>query len=235
MRRRGFTLLEALFSVVILGGLVALVCAVFEMGAAGYRRASARLDLQGEARRILTPLRKELKNSSFLSVSSVSRVAEVQAAPPNAVPLVQVRRDGVCFNALNSRRGGAYSARGLPRWNCYVLYFATLDNPNGHLVRTVLSDPSNEDGDPTNDTISLPRNLGAGHLSASNPDMLDNELKRLSAHVMEFGVTLNQAEQYVEVQLKIRGSVGRSTGRKSTAEVLELRSVVRSANTWPRM
>lgn len=234
MRRRGFSLLEALFGVTILGALIGIVCAVFEVGASGYRLGNTRLELQSEMRRVLTPLGKDLKNSSMLSISVIPQAFDVQAEPP-APALVRVSRDGVACNGLHRRGLNAYSDKGLPRWDCYILYFATGDNPDGRLVRTLLRDPSISDGDPNNDVISVPLALTPGHLSVSHPDMLEGELRTLSTQVMEFRTELNYTEQFISVRLKVRGKQGRSLGRKTTAEVLETSLSVRPENTWPKL
>lgn len=235
MRRRGFSLLEALFSVTLMGALIGIVCAVFEMGAAGYRLGQTRLELQSELRRITVPLSKDLKNSSLLSVSTLAQTCQVSDNPPFAQPLVTVHRDGVACNGLKTRTASSYSDRGLPRWDCYMLYFATQDAPDGRLMRTLLRDPSTLDSDPDNDILSVPLQLTPGHFSSSHPDMLDGELKTLSTQVMEFSTELNLVEQYVSVRIKVRGKQGRTLGGKSSAEVLETSLSIRPENTWPRL
>ncbi len=228
--RAGFTLLEALVSCAILGSLMLAACAVFELGMQGFRLGTTRLDLQGELRRVLTPLRKELRNSSYLSVSMVSPpLCSVQSNPPQPTPLEAVRRDAICFNGLRKWVPGSYDVQnGLPKWDCYVVYFATQDSPDGTMVRMLFEDN-------TVDTITRPLSLAEADLTTGNTKLIDGEVRRLSAQVMEFAVELNPAEQVVQLHLRIRGKAGRSLGRQTTAEILEVRTAVRPANTWPRL
>lgn len=230
-RRCGFTLLEALLTISIMGGMMGVLLAVFAAAGPGYKLGSTRLDLQSDLRRILGPLRRDLFNSAFQSLSVLGRIADVAANPPYDQPRLSVHRDALCMNALS--RGGTSPAEysptsGRPMWDCYVVYFATRDDPNGNLIRMVLRDTSVSD-------IAQPiPSLNEADLSLSNANLLNNDWKELSSQVLEFSASLDEGNQLVRFHLKIRGAAGRREG-KSTAEVLEIESTLRPDNTWPRL
>lgn len=232
MKSRAFTLLESLVTIAVLGGLVLVVFAVFEVGVTGFRVGGNRLDLQGDLRRVLTPLRKDLQNSSFQSLSMVTVSAyNIPLKPPAASPAVTVQRDGLCMNGLrNTQDDDSYDAdSGLPVWDCFICYFASLDAPDGKMLRMMLKDPSRN-------TLSVPRSLASSDLSLSNPDLLANNIRVLSDQVMEFGVTLDPSNQLVRLHLKLRSKVGRQQmGGRSLVEVLEIETTVDPANTNPRL
>ncbi len=229
---RGFTLLESLITIAVLGGLVLVVFAVFEVGVTGFKVGGNRLDLQGDLRRVLTPMRKDLQNSSYQSVSMLAvSAANIPLKPPGATPSTTVERDGLCMNGLrNPQDDDSYdSDSGLPIWDCFVCYFATQDSPDGKMVRMLLRDPSH-------DTLSVPHPLSPGDLSLANPDLLANNIKVLSDQVMEFGVTLDPSNQLVRLHLKLRSKIGhQQMGGRSLVEVLEIDTTVDPANTNPRL
>ncbi len=144
MKRGGFTLLEALITVLILGGLTGVVFMVFAVGASAFRVGNNRLDLQSDLRRVLTPLRRDLENTSFQSISATNSEIDTPQNPPAGSPTVLARRDGICMNALrDSLSDSSYApGTGLPNWDGFLLYFATRDIPDGRMVRLVLKDPT---------------------------------------------------------------------------------------------
>ncbi len=228
--RRGFTLLEAMFTVLIMGGLIAILAGVFSIASSNFKLGTTRLQLQGELRRILAPLRRDLRNSSFHSTATVEGSASVAARPPDAAPTVTVRRDGLSMAGLKEPgRDSSYQADdGKPLWDCYLLYFATLDNPNGKLVRAVLDDSPPR-------PLAKPLNpFTTANLSMSDPALVANGLRVLSEQVLAFEVELEPPTQMVHAHIKLRGKEGRREG-KSTAEILEVKISLRPANTWPRL
>jgi len=230
-RAKGFTLLESLVTIAVLGGLIAVVFAVFRVGATGFKVGTNRLDLQGDLRRLMAPLRKDLQNSSFQSTSFVPISVDVPARPPNANPTVTVQRDGLSLNGLlRPQEDGSYdNDSGLPIWDCYICYFATLDQPDGKLVRMVLKDSSHS-------VLSRPLNLGPGDLSLSNKDLLQNNLRVLSDQMMEFGVTLDESNQLVRLHIRLRSKIGHQVmGGRSLVEILEVQTTIDPANTNPRL
>ena len=225
-------MLESLITIAVLGGLTLVVFAVFEVGVTGFKVGGNRLDLQGDLRRLLTPLRKDLQNSSFQSLSMVAvSASNIPLKPPSPTPSVTVQRDGLCMNALrNAQDEGSYNSdSGLPIWDCFICYFATQDAPDGKMIRMLLRDP-------THDTLSIPRSLSPGDLSLANPDLLANNIRVLSDQVMEFGVTLDPSNQLVRLHLKLRSKAGhQQMGGRSLVEVLEIDTTVDPANTNPRL
>lgn len=228
--RRGFTLLESLITIAVLGSLILVVFAVFEVGVTGFKLGNGRLELQGDLRRLMAPLRKDLLNSSYQSVSTLSVTVDVPEKPPLPNPQVTVHRDGLCFNGLRdiSANSSYDEVSGLPRWDCYVCYFATRDNPDGKLARILLKDPSHT-------TRSDPRNLQSSDLSLASPDLLNDSVKVLSDRVMEFEVTQDSSNQIVTLHLRMRSPAGHhAMGGRSSVEILEIRTAVNPTNTFPR-
>ncbi|ODT76972.1 hypothetical protein ABS71_02920 [bacterium SCN 62-11] len=215
MRRRGFTLLEAVLSLAVLGSLMLVIFAVFSVGVAGFRVGTSRLQLQSDLRRVLAPLRKDLENSSFQSMSSTAL----------EIPSLPARRDGLCLNGLrDALSDSSYAAgSGLPQWDCFVLYFATQDLPEGRLVRLLLRDT-------TPSVLSLPRSLTAADLSLANPDLIGREIRVLSDLILDFRVRLDPSNQMIQLGLKLRSKAG-----KSRVEVLEIETIIDPANTSPRL
>jgi type II secretory pathway pseudopilin PulG len=233
MTRRAFTLLEILIVVVILGGLIVVVFSVFAVGVSGFKLGTTRLDLQSELRRILNPMRQDLRNSSFQSTSFISVPRNVPLHPPNTQPVTPVHRDGLCFNGLQKLLDdGSYDSNGFPRWDCYIVYFATLDEPDGKMVRMALQD----NDVPPDDVLSVPRSLATSDLSLTNPELLQGNVRVLSNQVMDFEVATDQGNQLITLKLRLRGKAGhQNMGGRSTAEILEIHTAVRPANTWPRL
>lgn len=229
--KRGFTLLESFVMIAILGGLVICVFGVFSVGVSGFKVGSNRLELQGEMRRVLTPLRKDLQNSSYQTISNLAASTSVPEKPPFANPVINVQRDGICMNGLRDLiSDSSYDANsGQPIWDCFVCYFGTLDSPNGKMVRMVLRDPSH-------DVVGIPRSLASGDLSLSNPDLLGGNVRVLSDELLEFGVSLDNSNQLVRLHLKLRSKAGhQEMGGRSLVEVLEIQTTVDPINTNPRL
>lgn len=229
--RRAFTLLESLVTLAVFGGLIIFLFVMFSVGVSGFKVGTNRLDLQGEMRRLLTPLRKDLQNSSFQTVSTVALSASVPQNPPFATPTVSVQRDGLCMNGLRDLGSDtSYDAdSGLPIWDCFICYFATMDSPDGKMVRMLLRDPSH-------DVVGTPRSLSAGDLSLTNPDLLSQNVRILTQELMEFGVTLDTSNQLVRLHLKLRSKAGhQEMGGRSLVEVLEIQTTVDPINTHPRL
>lgn len=229
-RRDGFTLLESLVTLVVLGCLVLVVFAVFEVGVTGFKVGNNRLELQGDLRRMMAPLRKDLLNSSYQSVSTLPITVNVPEKPPSPNPQVTVHRDALCFNGLRDLEDNdSYDATtGLPLWDCFVCYFATKDSPDGKLVRLLLRDN-------TPGSRSDPRNLQTNDLSLGGPDILNKSIKVLSDRVMEFETSLDPSNQLVVLHVRMRSKVGhQAMGGRSSVEVLEIRTIINPTNTFPR-
>jgi hypothetical protein len=231
--RRGFSQLELLIAMGILTLLLGAVFAVFEVGSSGYRLGNTRLDLQSDLRRVSAALRTDIRESSFPTFSSLDRQTVVLADP--ALPAkgtLSVRRDGMACNSIQPNTAARYAAdTGLPRWDCYALYLATLEEPEGQLIRALVRDDS-----PGVSAIPL-ENWGPAYLTyPAIPNVVDDNVKQLTGQLLEFAVELQQSDQLVSVRVRLRGRGGRlEMGRKSVVQVLEANIVLRPANTWPKL
>lgn len=223
MRAGGFTLLETVVTTMVLGSLMLVIFAVFSLGASGFRVGSNRLQLQGDLRRVLIPLRRDLENSSFPSMSATVLEIATPQKPPLPLPSMPARRDGICMNGLrDSLSDSSYAdGSGLPQWDCFVLYFATQDLPDGRLMRLLLKDA-------TPSVLSLPRPLSLADLSFANPDLISREARVVSDQVLGFQVRLDSSNQLVHVGLKLRT-------REPQLELLEIEMTIDPLNTSPRL
>ncbi|MBX3171288.1 MAG: hypothetical protein KF760_28020 [Candidatus Eremiobacteraeota bacterium] len=224
---RGFSVLELVLAMASLAMLFLLLFTIFRVGSASYRLNLNRVGLQSEARRLQASLQKDLRETSYRSVSHRKRQITLND------PSLSVARDGLCFNALRSQNGvNLYEAQtGLPLWNSYLVYFATTDGAAGKLIRARVADPS-----PLN---SLPEPLAAfsdAYLTyPGNSYVVQKDVKLLSTQVLSFSVELKDADQRVHTVVHLRqrsGAIG--TGSRQGLENLELLFSTRPLNTWPK-
>lgn len=130
--RRGFTLLEAVLGVGLLALLSLAVFGLFRFGSDHFRIGVMRNDLQGQGRRAITLLQKELPRSSYPSVG----VFNSGLNPP---------RDAISFATLSDWNDPVLfdPAGGRPEWDRYYFFFCTTDMPRGRLGYAVV-DPGGE-------------------------------------------------------------------------------------------
>ena len=224
MKRRGFSLPEILIGLVVLSGLMVGSFMIFDVGVSGFQVGTNRLDIQSDLRRILAPLRRDLRNSSFQSITAIR---------PGTGPGVGVR-DGVCMAGLQESAGGALynPSTGMPQWNCFVLYFATEQQGTGSMVRALLDDPT-----PGRTVASPLEGFNTTYLSYPNvPHAMPGSVCVLSRQVVDFEVNTRVTDQAVDVRLHLRAPKVRVLqGRRELAEMLEVKISLRPANTWPRL
>ncbi|MBX3170830.1 MAG: prepilin-type N-terminal cleavage/methylation domain-containing protein [Candidatus Eremiobacteraeota bacterium] len=231
-RRSAFSLLELLIALAILGGLTATLFVIFSMGSRSFQVGTGRADLQSDMRRVLTALRKDVHNSSFSSISTLDSQISVPQRPPAPLPTINVQRGAVCLNGLRRPQNPTSydSDSGLPRWDCYIVYWATKDVPEGKLMRMLLRD---DDGG----VQGVPRDpFSAADLTSAHPSLLDHSVKELCDRLLAFRVDLDAGNQLVNINLKLRSRPGRQMGAgRSLLEVIEITSTVFPANTHPRL
>lgn len=123
MTNRGTTLLEALVACSVLSIMLVALFALFHMGTQMFQLSVTRQGLEGEARRISAWLEKDLRKT----VAS-STILETSGRP---------KRHGLCCPTLSRwDLPTSYSAQsGLPDWDRYLGYYATLQQPTGRFLR----------------------------------------------------------------------------------------------------
>lgn len=98
-------------------------------GFRSFSLAVAKSDVTTEARRLSLFMERELRSSTYFSISTVQRQVGGD-----------LRRDGLCFVSRNDwSRPEAYDpVNSTAAWNRYFVYYATLQKPYGQFVRLAL-------------------------------------------------------------------------------------------------
>jgi hypothetical protein len=97
-------------------------------GFRSFSLAVAKSDVTTEARRLALFVERELRSSTYFSVTVVERTVD------------EDRRDAICFVSRNDwSTPAAYDrSNGVPAWNRYFVYYATLREPFGEFVRLAI-------------------------------------------------------------------------------------------------
>lgn len=130
--RAGFTLVEALTTLLVFGFFMMVLFLTISWGFRSFSLAVAKSDVTTEARRMSLFVERELRSSTYFSLTLVQRkVGDNQ-------------RDAICFVSRNDWSAPeAYDRlNGIPKWNRYYVYYATLRSPFGEFVRLAIN-PTN--------------------------------------------------------------------------------------------
>jgi len=233
-RSRGaLSLLEITVTTAIFGALMLVMLAVFDIGTSLFASGSTRLELQNELRRIQVVLQTTLRNSNFNSVSVFNATQVVPLHPPKSTPTLAAERFGLCFNSLSDTQDpNRYDATtGLPRWDCYDLFWASLDIPDGKMIFAKMHDPTPY----STQAVPLP-GFSSAVFSLGNTELVAGEFKILSSRVLQFGCSLDTPNQLVHIRLSVRSAAkGKTAGGKSLVESASIEYAIRAENTWPRL
>ena len=231
-RRSAFTLLDTLLSMSLLTLLSLAVFSVFEQGSSLLSLGNTRASLAAELRRVTTMVGRDLLVSSFYTVQEGTPFTMV--VPRNETSNMTVNRDSLSFATLsNPASPSSYdSVSGLANWDQYGVYLATREAPDGKLFRFRVARPGTPD---SNQTLFGAHNAVVDAFPGG-PLLLPNTTRSLTNRLVHFSVVINAADQQVELRIILRGDAGRiQSGKKSLAELLETKIVVRPENTWPRL
>ena len=219
---KGFTLIEALVSLVALGLLTLGLGALFIFSLNGFKQAGARQGTQAQILSVRVSLANDLPLSNF-------RGAVVQERT-KAVAGENVRRDGLSIVSMSDWDDvSLYDAAGLPRWDRHVVYYATLED-SGRLIRQLYQN-----------TAIAPAPVPFLGLSSRLSDNPASNADSLRFRVVASGVHSWECEADVQKQaivqtLKIRKTSGRSgLGAKSIDEVQEALFNWELVNTTPKL
>lgn len=194
---------------------------VFGYGFQGFKMASGRQGLQGDARAVMSRLRQDVEQSTFLGISM------------DDGPTRQVMVDGMvqprhllCMPGLTDWNdpNNFDSQTGLPKWDSYILYQPELQPDTARLFRVEWIVGGNLAGQSWPDFTSY-RTL---YLNAPAPKGTNinggtaREMRALAGKVLGFETTKSTKSVLVTLRLKNRakGPVGGS----SRDEILEIRS-----------
>lgn len=248
MRERGFSLLELVVSMTLLSVLSVLTFSLFAQGSSLFRLGSSRGNLQTEMRRLIASMGREITHSSFYSCASLTS-APLSVEPGGPGQTRWVQRDTLSCAALRDPLASAsYDPQsGLARWDCYTIYLATDEVPQGKLLRFRVDSPFDTAGPTTESTPLRGQRNGLPYdtlaplvtaypASTSDTPVLPDTTRLLTSQLLEFQAGAETSTQLVRVRVVLRGEEGRITqGHHTTAELLEGKLTFKPENTWPRL
>jgi prepilin-type N-terminal cleavage/methylation domain-containing protein len=217
VKKRGFTLLELIVAMGILGLLIIALFEVFDFGSKAFREANIRQNAQGAMTRAYSVLRGELRRSHFRSISVVERATNVDD--------VEVRRDALSLGGLKDWHDPANydELNGVPKWNRFILFYGTMD---GKLVRTTVD---LDNGDPSPVPFF---DLDPERYLKDDPSIntgYQTGYRVISDSLEEFACTLYPGTDTVRVQCTL---VQDRYRREKSLSQFELE--VFPQNTWPK-
>ena len=221
---RGFTITEALVTVMVFSFFLAVLFMTIAHGFRTFSVAVARSDVTTEARRLVLFLEGELRSSAYFSVAKEQRTFR------------KLRRDGLCFvSMLDWSKSNSYDAlEDRPNWDRYLLYYATPDQPSGQLVRMALNpgDPAMVGSFPYEPFANNPSlYMDPVPVAYQGADLTN--LRVLASKVKSFQVELIPTTQEVEIRTVLRqnGIMSRKGDRTREGGTFELHYRVKPQNT----
>lgn len=213
MKARGFSLLELVVAMALLGALTIALFEAFDYGATSFRRAAAKQDSQSAIRAVYVGLRDDLRRSHFSTITVSDRAAMIDGQ--------EISRDAICLGSLKdwSSDDSFDEVNGLPMWDRYHLYYGTNE---GRLIRSNI-DPDRPDYSPApfadldpevyfQENPSLNRGYQSSH-------------KILSKNLFEFSCQLSASRNTVDVRCLLL------SGKKKKNQIS---FTVFPQNTWPK-
>jgi hypothetical protein len=224
--RAGFTLVEALSTLCVFGTFLVILFLTIAWGFRAFSLAVAKSDVTTEARRMALFVERELRSSTYFSVTMVTR------------SLGTDRRDAICFVSRNDWSSpSAYDRfNGIPAWNRYFAYYATLRAPFGEFVRMSINPVlASEIGSfpyaPFADPVSQINYLRDDPTSTSQPDIESS--RSIASSVQSFEVKKIPTTQEIEMRLLLRqnGIMARRANTVREGGTFELQYRVQPQNT----
>ena len=224
MKRKGFSLLEIIFSVGLLMVLFFAVFQLFEMGTYHFHVGMLRHSAQHDVRRAWMNLERDLRQTVAVGVA-VDNSAGRNVTVSVKGSVISVPRAIVALPGMSNWLPDAPTfdpTTGLPNWDRQILYQATLDQPDGQLFRIEL-DP----GAPFEGGVFPGFSTAVTALSAGPPPMgaliggaKVSNIKKISTSVFSFEVIPVAA--VVQVILRVRGKTRAEAGQGEREETFEV-------------
>lgn len=125
-KSQGTTLIEALVTTVVFTFVSFTVFAIFNMGQTNWRLMVLRHGMQADGRKAFSMLEADLRRTHFSSVSIDNRPLLTRFV---TVGSNTYERSAICMAGLDDWRfsGNYYSDSSRPKWNRYILYYATKE------------------------------------------------------------------------------------------------------------
>lgn len=225
VRRAGFSIAELVVSMATLALVLIGVFVLFNFSARGFQLINTRQDVQNEVLKARQWLERDFTLTHLGSVG----VKERTVSPDG----ITHSRDAVCLLSVSDwqQDSNFFSLTGLPRWNQYVVYYATRDEPS-RLMRSVIVP---ENPPPPLKVRPFPRMMG-GTDPENFPPAEVIQSQQVANNVLEFECRLDLAGQSLIQNLKVRRREGYSgMGNKKTDEVLEATFRWDPINTTPKI
>ena len=220
----GFTIVEALSTVCMLGFFLVVLFLTISWGFRSFSLAVAKSDVTTEARRLALFVERELRSSTYFSVFVKKRAVGDDS------------RDAVCFVSRDdwSDPGSFDRLKGLPAWNRYFVYYATLDLPHGEFHRVTIrpEDPTEVGSFPYARFVDTPDlYLDASVTSVTQPDIEGSRC--VASSVQSFEVNTIPTTQELDFRLLLRqnGIMARRVTGDREGGTFELQYRVQPQNT----
>lgn len=228
-QQRGFTLVEALSTLVVFGFFLGILFLTVAWGFRAFSVAVSRSDVTTEARRLALFIERELQSSSYFSIASTARSLGTE------------RRDAVCFVSRNdwSSPNAFNTVKGVPEWNRYFLYYATLERPQGELVRLAIN-PTTLPPEHAAEVGAFPYSRYSLNPNSYLPDRsslgypTEVETARvIASSVQHFEVNMRPVTQELELRILLRqnGVMARRANGDREGGTFELQYLVQPQNT----
>lgn len=223
----GFTLVEALVTVLVFGFFMMVLFLTVSWGFRSFSLAVAKSDVTTEARRMSLFVERELRSSTYFSLSLVQRKVGSD------------HRDAICFVSRNdwSSPDSYDRLNGIPNWNRYFVYYATLNAPFGEFARLAIkpTDPSQIGSFPYANFTDLgtQNNYLLDNINAySQPDVESARVVASSVQSLEMRKIVTTQELEMRLLLRQNGmmSARRADGRREGG-TFELQYRVQPQNT----
>lgn len=223
--QKGFSILELTLSASLLLVVFFVVFALFELGTQNFHVGLMRNEVQNDVRKAWLHLERDLRQTTLVGVTTTSGAAHnvtVSVKQSN----VSVARAFLCMPGLSNWTPTAPTfspTTGLPRWDRYVLYQTTKDNPDGRLYRIDVDTIATFQGGPFSGFAAAVASLGGGPptlttVFAGGQKVVN--IKCLSKSVFSFEAVSSPTE--VQVILKIRGKNKAEAGQGARDETFEV-------------
>lgn len=221
----GFSLTEALITVMVLGFFILILFMVVNWGFQTFSVAVSRADVTTEARRVALFIEQELRGSDYFSVA-------IQSQPTSSS---DDRRDGVCFV---SRKDWAYNAYNVteatPNFDRYFLYYATDKKPAGELVRAEIVPPTPGDVGrfPFRPFVANPSAYMLSDPTSTYPTQVA-AVRVLASSIKRFEVSRSLDTQEIDIKILLRqnGLVAKRVDGRRLGGTFEIHYKVHPENT----
>ncbi len=220
----GFTVAESLVSIFAFIFILGSVFLLFSISYRGFVLSQTRQDIQNEVLRARQWLEQDFSLTHLGSIGILPRQFSSYGE--------SVSRDAVCALTVSEwSDDNNFFPTGLPRWNRYVIYYATQES-SGRLIRQVI-DPQGMD--PPLIIRPYPKLYSVQPIESLDPTEIVSS-RQLASDVVEFSCRLDLREQSLWQVLKVRKRGGRATqGLKQTDQVIEATFRWDPLNTAPRL